>query len=188
MDNKKDQSNSLTPRENFLLGLLNKVIKEYKALLEITRKTKPFKIVEIIYLSNIPGETKFAIQLTNKNCVLQLTAADIITNGYDLNDFNEFHADMIRHAVQGKLIDFLKISNKKHLYKIISKKFDRETKQYIFTIENTDNKKIVRTAKELSQDINILSNIPIEDIYDIGYTEGSESIIAEKKMLSIEKK
>ena len=71
MNNKQDYANGLTPRENFLMSLLNRAIKEYKALLEYTRRSKPLKIVEILNLSTIPGETRFIIQVTHKNCIVR---------------------------------------------------------------------------------------------------------------------
>ncbi|MDP1604291.1 MAG: hypothetical protein Q8M03_13610 [Legionella sp.] len=177
-----------TPRENFLISLLNKIMKEYKALLEHTRRIKPFKIIEIINLSNIPGESKFAIQLTNKDCYLHITAAEIITANYDLNDFTPFHAEIIRQAAYGKLIEFLKSQGQeKPTYKIISKKINRDTQQFIFTIEK-NNEQFIQTAEEISRDIDVLANMDIQDIYDIGYTQGSESILKEKMALLLAKK
>lgn len=169
-----------TPRENFLMGLLHKVVKEYKTLLEQTRRAKPFKIIDIAQLSAIPGETEFVIQIANKNCVLHLTAAEIISASYNLDDFNDFHADMIRQAAQGKLVQFLKLAENDPIYKISSKKFDRETQQHIFTIETKEHVLFTRTAEELSKDINLLKNMGVSDIYEIGYTQGSESVLKEK--------
>ena len=42
---------------------------------------------------------------------LELSAAEILQKNYDLNDFNAFHAEMIRKAGTGKLFDFLKLSD-----------------------------------------------------------------------------
>lgn len=58
-----------TIRENFLMSLLIKFTREYKKLLDFihSNNIKPFKIIEIINPSNIPGETQFVIQVTNKN-------------------------------------------------------------------------------------------------------------------------
>jgi hypothetical protein len=179
--------NQASVRESFLFALLNKVTKEYKALLDFTRRSKPLKIVDIVELSNIPGETIFTIQLTNKNCILSLKASEIISKKYDLNDFNEFHADMIREAARGKLIDFLKITEKKPCYKIAEKKFDKTLQQYLFIIETKDNVRFRRTADELSNDKNLLLNMDIRDIYDIGFTEGCESILKEKAALLLAK-
>ena len=118
---------SNSPRENFLMALLNKVIDEYKNLLEHVRLSKPLRIIEIETLSSIPGDTKFIIQVRNKNSIAKLTAAEIISKNYDLGEFNDFHAEMIRQAALGKLINFLHQCNSMQpLYKIVSKKLDRE--------------------------------------------------------------
>ncbi len=183
MDKYQSNSNNLSPRESFLMSLLNKVMKEYKALLEFTRRTKPFKIIEIAHLSSIPGETQFMIQLANKNCILRLTAGEIISRGYNLNDFNEFHATMIHEAAKGKLIEFLAQSNQEPTYKVVSKKFDAKMQKYIFILETKDQQRFLRTADELTRDKNLLANMNIHDIYDVGYTQGSESILKEKMAL-----
>lgn len=188
MGNKKNYPNDFTPRENFLMSLLNKVVKEYKALLEITRRAKPFKIVEIISLSSIPGETQFAIQITNKNCILQLTAADIISANYNLNNFNEFHAEMIKQAAQGKLIEFLRISDRDPFYKITAKRFDKTLQKYAFTIENENKQCFTHTAEEIAMNKEILKNLSFCDIYDVGHTHGSESILKEKMALVLAKR
>ncbi len=185
--NRNQNSSQLTPRENFLMSLLNKIVKEYKTLLEHTRRDKKFKIVEILNLSTIPGETQFTIQISNKNCILHLTAAEIINSNYNLNDFSDFHANMIQQAAQGKLIEFLKLSEKPALYKITSKRFDSKTQQYIFTIEDQEQTCFHSTADEISKNKKLLSNISIDDIYDIGYTQGAESILKEKACLLLAK-
>src|SRR5438477_3792354 len=109
MNNKQEYFNEPSFRENFLISLLNKIVREYKALLEHVHRNKPLKIVEILYLSSIPGETKFTVQITHKNCIVRLSAAEIIKTNYDLNDFSDFHAQMICQAAQGKLIEFLRL-------------------------------------------------------------------------------
>jgi hypothetical protein len=188
MDIFQNNSNTCSPRENFLLHILQKVISEYKLLVSHSRRAKLFKIVEILEISSVPGETRFAIQLTNKNCILKLTAADIISNNYNLNDFSNFHAELIRQASQGKLVAFLQLSdNTKSTSKIISKKIDKNINQFIFTIETENKRTIVRTANEVSQDKDLLSSLDIIDIYDIGYTQGSESILKEKISLLLAK-
>lgn len=172
-------------RENFLMALLQKVTSEYKSLLHsykaIIKKIKPYKIIEIVDISNIPGETIFLIQITNKNCVFKLSAAEIMNQGYSLTDFSEFHASLIQHAAQGKLLDFLKLSENEPAYKIISKKFDLDEQRYIFSLETKNQTMISQTADEISRDKNILLNMDKVDIHEIGYTQGSESILKENQ-------
>lgn len=180
--------NKLTSRENFLITLLNKVTKEYKALIEYTRQVKPLKIVDIVELSNVPGETKFAIQIANKNAVLEIKAKDIILGGYDLNQFNDFHSEMIRKAASGKLFEFLQLpSPNASAYKIISKKWERQSGETIFTVRETKNDGVqfALTASSLNENKNLLLHMSAQDIFDIGYTQGSESVA--KESIEIEK-
>lgn len=182
----KNNLNQFTPRENFLMALLDKVTKQYKALLETIRHEKPFKILKIMDLSSIPGDTKFNIQITNKACVLQLSAAYIINN-YNLNDFSEYHATIILKAAQGTLMDFLKNPEKEPKYKIISKQYDRNNQQYLLTIQAEGELPFIRTAEELSKDKELLLHMNVDDIYDIGHTQGMESILKEKAAMLLAK-
>lgn len=178
----------ITVRNGFLLSALKKIICEYKTLLESYKRVKPLKIIEITSLSKTPGETKFLIQVTNKNCVLNLTAAEIMQQNYNLDDFSKYHAELIKYAANGKLLEYLKLSDDVPEYKLVSKIIDRENKQYLFTIETKEGTQFTRTANELSKDTQILSNLTINDIFDIGYTQGSESILKEKLALLLVKK
>ncbi len=177
-----------TTRENFLMAIIQRLIREYKLLLGQLRGTKPLKIVEILELSHEPGATQFLLQITNKNAFIQVSAADIISQGYKLHDFNDFHADLVRHAAQGKLLEYLQLSEQEPAYKIVSKKMDRDAQQYLFTIRGEDKALFIRSADELSQDKDLLENLAIHDIYNIGYTAGSESILREKTALVLAKR
>lgn len=182
MRDHQECSGNLTPRENFLMSLLNKLVREYKDLLASTRQKKAFKIVDVLVWSSIPGETIFNIQVTNKHCVIQLSAGELIKD-YQLNDFSDFHAEMIRKASQGKLIEFLKLRDAKPKYKIASKRFDAKSQEYIFTIQGEDNSCFNSTAAELARDKILLANIDMQDIFDIAYTQGAESVLKEKTVM-----
>lgn len=177
---------NFSPRENFLISLLNRIITEYKNILAFTRRTKALKIVEISKLSSIPGETEFKIQIAHTNSILKLSAAKIINDGYDLEDFSDFHAQIIHHAGQGKLIEFLKLTNTyQPAYHIISKKLDTITGEYFFVFETQEQHRFVRSAKEIAIDKNLLNHLEIQDIYDVAYTLGNESILNEKSTLML---
>ena len=145
MNNNQDFFQKFTPRENFLMSLVNKLTNEYKKLLNHIHM-KPYKIVDILSLSPIPGESKFTIQIAHKNCVLHLSAADILQKNYDLNDFSSFHAEMIRKGGEGKLIEFLKLSEIEPAYRIEGKRFDVALQQYLFTIESKEGIQFKKTA------------------------------------------
>ena len=103
-------------------------------------------------------------------------------------DYSDFHAEMIRQAAQGKLLEFLKFSEKKPAYRITSKRFNAKIQQFIFTIETKDNVRFNTTAEELSKNQDLLKNIGLQDSYDIGYTQGAESILKEKAALLLAKR
>ncbi|MGQ3892022.1 hypothetical protein [Legionella sp. CNM-4043-24] len=188
MSNKPISSNKVNLRENFLMSIINKLMHEYKALLNHFHM-KPFKIVDILTLSPIPGETVFNIQISHKNVLLQLSAADILQKNYDLNDFSKFHAEMIRRAGEGKLFEFLKLSEVEPLYKISGKRYDKKLQQYLFTIEDLKiGTQFMKTAEELANDEKLLSKIDIKDIYDIKFTQGAESILKERALLLLAKR
>jgi hypothetical protein len=174
----------LNQRESFLLAIINKLTDEYKSLCSRLKRKNLFKIVAIGTISSIPGETEFTIQITNKNCTLLLNAENVIRD-YNLLDFSEYHADLIRAAAHGKLIEFLKLSDTEPLYKIVSKKLDKSTQQYIFTLENNAQQRLAHTAAEISHEKNILMNLDWLDIYDVGYTHGMEGILKEKCALTL---
>ncbi|TAK73456.1 MAG: hypothetical protein EPO11_08430 [Gammaproteobacteria bacterium] len=67
-------------------------------------------------------------------------------------------------------------------YKILSKKFNRDIRQYVFTIKKAEIQ-FDRTANELALDKSILFSLPSEDIYDVGYTHGSEAVLKERVAL-----
>ncbi len=69
-------------------------------------------------------------------------------------------------------------------FKISSKYLDRNGNEYVFILETCENKKIRRTAGEIAKEIDILSNLSFEDIYNVGYTHGIESILKERFDLS----
>lgn len=169
-----------TPRENFLLALLNKVIQEYKKLQEEFRGIKPFKIVGINYLSRVPGETQFLVQPAYKNCAIKLTAAEIIGEGYDLKSFSDFHAELIRQAAKGKIIEFLGIREEEPEYRIASKMYSEEHNCYLFKICDRENIQFIRTADEIARDKALFRALSLTDVCDIFYTQGSESVIKEK--------
>lgn len=166
-------------KQNLLIAFLQKALKEYKRLLDESRKGKPLKIVEISFLSDYPGETKFLIQVRNKNCVIELSAAEIFSEKYNLDDFNEFNASMIKAAAQGDLRNFLKIKPNNPEYKIVSKSVDRKKGQNLFTIKSTSGKNFVAAAKEVAAMREVINKLSPDDIYDIAYTRGYETAISE---------
>lgn len=171
-------------KETLLMGLLKKITQEYRSLLEAYNKIitgiKPYKITEIVSFSDAPGETVFSIQVTNKNCEFKLSAGEIVRNNYNLDSFGKFHAEMIKHAAKGSLRAYLKMSEIPK-FSIDSKYIDRKSKKHVFYLKNSNESIFIKTAEEISMEENLLSNLPIKDIYDVAFTQGVESITNEEK-------
>jgi hypothetical protein len=167
-------------RENFLLALLHKVFQEYKTLKDSIHRVKPFRIVEILKISKEPGNTLFLIKLSHKNCTVKLTAAQIIEQGYSLNDFNDFHADLIRQAALGRLLDFLNLDENKPINRIVSKRLNHEQNEFLYKISNATGIQFVRSANEIVQDNELFQSLNLKEVYDISFTQGYESAINEK--------
>ena len=171
-----------------LTGTLISIINKYKKMIYFTKKNTPLKIIEIISLSEIPGESTFIIQVSNKNSIFKMRAATIISEGFDLNLFNKFHAEIIKHAAKGTLIHFLhQEKTNQPKYRIISKKFEHGNDDYLFTIATKNNYQFTCTMNEIISNKKLLQNLHYDDIYDIGYTTGYLSIIKEKNALALAK-
>lgn len=79
------------------------------------------------------------------------------------------------------------LSSKIASYSIISKALDKSIQQYVFVIKTPENELLRRTAPEIANDKELLHNLNFDDVYDIAYTHGSESIIKEKMAIALAK-
>ena len=175
-------------RKASLMILVNELATKFKFIREFVRKSKPLKIVNIIEFSCVPGQTKFAIQICNKNSILKLTAAEIILNGYNLNLFSRFHSQMILEAAKGSLDEFLKLSIIKKPHTIVGKSLEKTSKQYVFTIKTSSGLYLRRTAEEIYSESSLLKNLNSEDLYQVAYIQGSESVLKEINEINLIKK
>ena len=82
---------------------------------------------------------------------------------------------------------YLNLFRLKTFYKIAAKKMDRKTARYYFIIETNDKIRFIRRADELAKDRTVLFNMPKDDIYDVLYTHGRESLLNERDELSLAK-
>lgn len=131
------------------------------------------------------GETLFTLQLVGKNLVSKLYATDISNDKKLLKSLSPID-----------LLKILNTSNKKFLhkmeniilfpcqayYKLIAKNYNHILQQTIFTLEITRVNKITQkklTALEIANNPLILEKLTPQEIYDLGYTVGSETILRE---------
>ena len=160
-------------------------IKEKYKLLQ-KANTHPFSlriIDEEVCKKN--GETLFTLQLVGKNLVSKLYASDISKD-----------KKLLKALSPIDLLKILNTSNKKFLYKreniilfpcqayykLTAKNYNHIIQQTIFTLEITRASKITQkklTALEIANNPLILEKLTPQEIYDLGYTVGSETILRE---------
>jgi len=145
----------------------------------------PFALRIVDEESSTNGETIFTLQLVGKNLVSKLSAKDIS------ND-----KELLKSLSPIDLLKILNISNKKFLqkkeniilfpcqayYKLIAKNYSHSLNQTIFTLEITRVNKCTQkrlTALEIVNNPLILEKLTPQEIYDLGYTVGSETILRE---------
>ncbi len=131
------------------------------------------------------GETLFTLQLVGKNLVSKLYAKEISNDKKLLESLSPID-----------LLKILNTSNKKYLhkresiilfpcqayYKLITKNYNHTLQQTIFTLEITRVNKISQkklTALEIVNNPLIIEKLTPQEIYDLGYTVGSEAILKE---------
>lgn len=162
-------------------------ISTIKAKYKLLQKANahPFSLRIIDEEINANGETIFTLQLVGKNLVSKLPAKDISSDKKLLKSLSPID-----------LLKILNASNKKFLkkrgniilfpcqayYKLIAKNYNHTLQQTIFTLEISRAHQITQeklTALEIANNPLILEKLTPQEIYDLGYTVGSESILRE---------
>lgn len=73
-------------------------------------------------------------------------------------------------------------------YKIISKKLDRKTRTYLFTLQTLDEVSFERYALEIKNNKKLLFSLNKEDLFEVAFTLGFESILNELQQVKELKK
>jgi hypothetical protein len=145
----------------------------------------PFSLRIIDEEINVNGDTIFTLQLVGKNLVSKLHAKDISSDKKLLKSLSPLD-----------LLKILNASNKKFLqkrgnivlfpcqayYKLIAKNYNHTLQQTIFILEISRANQITQkklTALEIANNPLILEKLSPQEIYDLGYTVGSETILRE---------
>lgn len=131
------------------------------------------------------GKTLFTIQLVGKNLISKLYAAEISSDRKLLKSLSP--VDLLR---------ILNISNQQFLckrddiilfpcdayYRLVAKSYSHTLQQTIFTLEISRRNKTIQsklTALEIINSPLILEKLNPQEIYDLGFTVGSENVLKE---------
>lgn len=157
---------------------------KYKSLQKANAHPFSFRIIdEEVCTKN--GETLFTLQLVGKNLISKLFATEISNDKKLLKSLSPIDLLKILNSSNKKILH-----KKKNIvlfpcqadYKLIAKNYNPILQQTIFTLEITHPSKIIQkrlTALEIANNPIILEKLTSQEIYDLGYTVGSETILRE---------
>ena len=172
--------------EQFLHSLLHKLQTQWRYAQDFFTAAKPYKIVAIKEINALPGASKFVIQLKGKHNLMVVTAAEIILQKLPLNQFSVFHRKLIIAAAGGQLHHIIQQEFTNHVpkLKLSTKTYNRVAKQYIYSLAIDDEHNVDYTAAQISADKQLLAQLSPEDIYDVAFTQGADSILSEEQFFT----
>jgi len=162
-------------------------ISTIKAKYKLLQKANahPFSLRIIDEEINANGETIFTLQLVGKNLVSKLPAKDISSDKKLLKSLSPIDLLKILNASNKKLLKKrgnIILFPCQAYYKLIAKNYNHTLQQTIFILEISRANQITQkklTALEIANNPLILEKLTPQEIYDLGYTVGSESILRE---------
>jgi hypothetical protein len=145
----------------------------------------PFSLRIIDEEINTSEETIFTLQLVGKNIISKLYAKDISNDKKLLKCFSPLDLLKILNASNRKLIQKrgnIILFPCRAYYKLIAKNYNHTIQQTIFILEISHANQVTKkrlTALEIANNPLILEKLSPQEIYDLGYTVGSETILRE---------
>ncbi|WP_218814251.1 hypothetical protein [Rickettsiella endosymbiont of Dermanyssus gallinae] len=166
----------------FIGNYINTIKLKYKSIQQA--KSYPFPL-RIISQELANKDTVYTVQIVGKNLVFKLCATELFNDNQLLQRLSPFD-----------LLNILNSSNKKTFYKknnliifpcrvhykIIAKSYDHARQQSIFILEITQANNVIQkkfTALEIVKAPFMLEKLSSQEIYDLGFTIGSETILEE---------
>src|SRR3990167_438170 len=155
-------------------------LKQYREIMEYTTRNFPFRIVDT-QRSTRTGETLFTIQFVGKSTVFKMSA-DQLAEDDDL--IQGFAPRDVKKIIKASLIKpkltVVQGGAQQTPYKIIAKNFERKQAKPSYVIEQVlENQTITKTVHldEMTQSKEILLKFSKQDIFEIAYTAGANSIL-----------
>lgn len=166
------------------------IFKQYREIMEYTARNFPFRIVDA-QRSAKTGETTFTIQFVGKSTVFKMSA-DALAEDDDL--IQGFSARDVKRIIKANLIKpkltLVHGGAQQTPYKIIAKNFERQPTKPSYVIEQiVENHTITKTVHldEMTQSKEILLKFSKQDIFEIAYTAGANSILQAKDEITQKK-
>ncbi len=166
---------------NRFTDFMSWLLKQYREILEYTSRNYPFRIVEARRAPRT-GETLFTIQFVGKSTCIKLSADELaedddLIQGFAPRDVKQIiKASLIKPkltVIQGGL--------QSAPLKIIAKNFEREHNKPSYIIEQKTTENEISTTTVSLEDVTkskeTLLKFSKQDIYEIAYTAGVNSIL-----------
>lgn len=131
------------------------------------------------------GETLFTLQLVGKNLISKLYTNEITSDKKLLKALSPIDLLKILNSSNKKILNSKEniiIFPCQAYYKLIDKNYNHILQQTIFTLEITRINTITQkklSALDIANNPLVLEKLSSQEIYDLGYTVGSETILKE---------
>ena len=146
--------------------IISKKIKESKHIYRTA-----YRVVSIE--QNKDGDYEIVVQIIGKNSVFKMKPEEILAND-ELTDL--FSQRDIRTLTY---LGYLDINKSK--YSVLAKRLLEKDKKLVFAIKEKGNKKLlIKTAKEISLNPEMLSQMDQKDAHMVGYVSGTELMMTEE--------
>lgn len=128
-----------------------------------------YRIADIKILPS--GLSKIIVQVVGKSAFIEFTPKEIVADDALLEGFSKKDIRTITY--------FACTQTKKPQYRIVMQEFCDQLNEIIFTLkkQGEDKNLVVRTAHQITQDKDLISNLSCEDIQSISYSSGYEHAI-----------
>lgn len=156
---------------------------KYKSLQKANSHPYSLRIINEAISKN--GETLFTLQIIGKNLVSKLYATDISNDKKLLKSLSPIDLLKILNIYNRNYLskkDNLILFPCKTYYRLVAKSYNHMLQKTFFTVEITRADKMTQkklSALEIANNPLMLEKLTPQEIYDLGFTVGSETILKE---------
>ncbi len=159
-----------------MLKVISSIVDRFKNISTVIRKSNPSHPYRLISINqDETGNYLAEIQLVNKSHTFTLRPEEILANDKMTDAFSQRDIRTLTY------LGYLEMNAPK--YKILAKRLSEKDNKLLFAIkERGNNKTIIRTANEITQDEKIIAGLDQKDAHSVGYATGSEHAAMESEM------
>lgn len=161
-------------------GFARRFLKKHQEAFKQAARYYPLRIVAMQRFP-LSGETFFTVQFVGKSTCIKVSADQLANDDDLIRGFSPFDVKQIMEAsLVKKKLAIVSGGKSQEAYRIISKHFERDDAEPSYTVEKTQgSRKTTEVIKlqEVMQSTEVLLKFSKQDIYEIAYTAGENSIM-----------